>query len=191
MTKIWCESLDEREYTEARIVSEGWFDYALSLPPGKPAPGPFPDTTLEILSDHPPPDFFQRGTLFTVSDRLKSVLEEFRVPAEYFPLRIVYGTEEYTERTFYFCNIVDCLECFDLARGKYTFWKKPGFTDRVDKIRKLAIDEEKAAGHDLFRIAKGGEYIVCVSDRVASKIVDRHLTGVRFIEPEDWRFGCG
>jgi hypothetical protein len=191
MTRVWCQSLDEKEYTEARIASEEWFDYALSIPQGKPAPGRFPDTTLEIRTAPPPADFFQPGTMFTVSDRLKSVLEAFDVQAEFFSLRVLYRGREYTKRSFYFCNILDHVDCLDLAGGKYTFWKKPGFTDRVDKIRKLAIDEGKAAGHDLFRIANGGEYIVCVSDRAASRIVESQFTGVRLIEPQDWRFGCG
>ena len=187
MTKIWCQSANE--HTQARIVSEEWFESGFSVFDFKPARGQFSDLTLKITSARLPADFFEPGTMFVVSGRLKSVLEEFNVHAEFFPLRIIYRGREYTERTFYFCNILDCVECLDLARGKYTFWKKPGFTDRVDKIRKLVIDEKKAAGHDLFRIAKGGEYIVCVSDRVASRIAEQQLTGVRLIEPKDWRFG--
>ncbi|MBN9121749.1 MAG: hypothetical protein J0I06_21855, partial [Planctomycetes bacterium] len=90
-----------------------------------------------------------------------------------------------------YCNILDVVECLDHDRGEYTYWEKTGFTDHVDAIKRLAIDEEKAAGHDLFRIAKGGEYIVCASDRVADRIAERELTGVRFVEPCDWQFGCG
>jgi hypothetical protein len=187
MTKIWCRLAEE--YTRAQIVSEGWFAYDFSVFDCEPAPERFPDVTLDIRSGYPPADFFEPGTVFTVSDRLRSVLEEFKAKAEFFPVRITYRGREYTERSFYFCNILDCVECLDLARGKYTFWKT-GPTDRVDKIRKLAIDEKKAAGHDLFRIAKGGEYLVCVSEGVASRIAERRLTGVRLIEPKEWRFGC-
>jgi predicted transcriptional regulator len=39
------------------------------------------------------------------------------------------------------------------------------------------------------RIGKAVEYIVCVSDGLASKIQERKLTGARLITPEDWRFG--
>jgi hypothetical protein len=151
----------------------------------------FPNIHVEILSDHPPADFFYVGGLFVVSEQLKSFLDEFRPNVEFFPLQIIYQGGQYTERSFYFCNILDCVECLDFARGKYTFWKKPGFTDRVDKIRKLAIDEAKAAHYDLFRIAKGGEYIVCCSDKLAHRIGGLQLTGMRFIEPKDWRFGMG
>jgi hypothetical protein len=181
--------MDDEEYTNARIVSEEWFDAGISVFDCMPVRGRFPDTALEITSSHAPSDFFEPGTIFTVSDRLKSLLEEFNVHAEFFPIRVIYEGKEYTERTFYFCNILDCIDGFDLARGDYTFWENPGFIDRVDKIKNLAIDEAKAAGHDLFRLTKGGEYIVCASDRVANRIVERQLTGLRMVKPEDWRFG--
>jgi hypothetical protein len=193
MTKIWVRSDDPDEYTEAQNLDIKAYAHAyLEVKPCGSLAGRFPpNTRLELLTDHAPPDFFEVGTLFVVSERLRAVLSEYKVHAEFFPLRVIHEGAEYTERRFYFCNVLNCLECFDLARGKYTFWKKPGFTDHVKAIKKLAIDEAKASGHDLFRIAKGGEYIVCASDRVASRVVERRLTGVRFIEPRDWRFGCG
>jgi hypothetical protein len=191
MTKVWCQSLEEQSYTEARIAAEEWFAYPFSVFDCSPAPGASPEITLEISTPHPPADFFQPGTLFTVSDRLRAALEEFDVRTEFFPLRVLYGGAEYTERAFYFCNILDCVECLDLARGEYTFETKPGFTHLVHLIRKLAIDERKAAGHDLFRIANGGECTVCVSDRLASRIADGKLTAVRFVEPQDWHYGSG
>jgi hypothetical protein len=190
MTKVWCQSAVEEEYTEARIVSEQWFGTDFSVFDCKPAPWRSLDMTLELRWGHPPADFFEPGTVFTVSNRLKQALDEFRVQAEYFPLRVLRRGREYTERTFYFCNILIMLECFDLKRGAYTFCKKRGYRDYVDKIKRLAIDEGKAAGHDLFRIAKGGEGIVCVSDRVASRIAEGGFTGVRLVEPQDWQYGC-
>jgi hypothetical protein len=186
VTKLWSHVVDEEEYTEVRIVSDEWFAAGIGVFDCMPVQGRFPDVTLELRWKSPPADFFQAGTLFTVSDHLKSVLEEFPIRAEFFPVKVVRQGGGYVERAYYFCNILDCVECFDLTRGKYRFWEKPGFTDRVDRIEELVIDEDKAAGHDLFRIAKGGEYIVCVSDRVASTIAERQLTGMRLVNPEDW-----
>lgn len=191
MSKVLCESLDEDDYTDAEIESEGWFSTDLSGTPGERWPGPFPECTLRIRTPRPPADFFQPGTLLTVSDRLKAVLEEFDARAEFFRVGVRYRGRKYTARTFYYCHILDYVDCFDHDRGEYTYFDKTGFTDRVDSIRRLAIDEGEASGHDLFRIAKGGEYIVCVSDRVAERIAAEKLTGVRLIEPAEWRFGDG
>jgi hypothetical protein len=191
MTKIWLQSPDSDQYTETlNLDLKDHAEAYLGVKPCGAMTGIFfSNTRLEILSDHPPTDFFEPGAMFTVSDRLKVELEGFGVHAEFFPLRIICDGRDYTERAFYFCNILDCVECFDFDRGKCTFWKKPGFTDRIKKIKKLAIDEKKAEGHDLFRVAKGGEYIVCTSDRVAARIEELKLTGMRFIEPKDWQFG--
>lgn len=189
MAKVWCRSGAEEEYTQARILSEQWFESDFSVFDFKPAPWASLDMTLEVYSEHPPADYFEPGTVFTVSDRLKATLDEFEVRAQFFPVRVVYDGRDYTERAFFFCNLLDRVECLDLNRGEYTFWKKPGFTDHVDAIKRLAIDESKAAGHDLFRIAKGAEYIVGVSDRVASRIDQQRHTGVRLVEPSDWSFG--
>jgi len=116
------------------------------------------------------------------------VLVEFEVLAEFLPFHVIYNGLEYTDRKFYFCNILDIVECLDLKRGEYTFHHKAGFTDHVDKIKKLAIDEEKVAPYHLFRIAKGAEYIVCVSDALANAIEQNDLTGSVFVKPEDWTF---
>lgn len=192
MSKVWCESLEEPDFTEARIADGEWLNgYGLSFASGQPAPRPFPDTTVDVCSDPAPPDFFQPGSLFLVSDRLKVVLEQFGVRAEFFRVQVLHQGRECADRAYYFCNILDVVECLDLEHGEYTFWKKPGFTDHVDAIKKLAIDEGRASGHDLFRIAKGAEYIACVSDRVATEVQSQKLTGMRLVNPEDWCFGCG
>jgi hypothetical protein len=190
MAMVWCRSADEREYTEARIASEAWFQYGHNVFACEPARRPFPGITLELRWRHPPADFFEPGTLFTVSDRLKAVLEGAGARAEFLPVRVTRRGKEVAGRSFYFCNVLDLVDCFDLDRGEYTFETKPGFTDVVRQVRRLVIDEQKAAGHDLFRIARGGECIVCTSDRVAAAITDAKLTGVRMVRPEDWKFGA-
>lgn len=185
MTKIWRKSVSETDHTQAKIISDEWFESGISVFDCAPLQGPFPDVVLQVRSGYPPNDFFEPGTLFTVSDRLKSVLCEFNIHAEFFPVRIIYKCKEYFEQTFYFCNILNCVDCFDLSQGEYTFEARSG---DVKDIRKLALNEEKILGHDLFRIAKGGEYIVCVSDRVATGIMEARLTGMRFVAPEEWTF---
>lgn len=187
MTRIWSHFVDEEEYTEARFVSEGWLASGISIFDCKPVQGQFPDVALELRWQYPPADFFQPGTLFTVSDRLKSTLEEFSVLAEFFPIRVFQQGKEYTDRNYYFCNILACVDCLDLKCGEYTFETKPGWTGTVRTIQKLAIDEDKVTAHDLSRIAKGGEGIVCTSDRLANRIAAQQLTGMRLVPPEDWR----
>lgn len=182
MTMIWCSALDDDEYTNADFDTEKWFASGISWVDCQPVQGTFPDITLEISVPHPPRDYFHAGSMFIVSNRLKSVLEEFEVRAEFFPVRILYEEQEYQKQAYYYCNILDCVDCFDRTRGEYTFWP----SGHVKGINKLAIDEDTAAGHDLFRIANGGEYIVCTSDRVAAAIIEQKCRGVVLKKPEDW-----
>jgi hypothetical protein len=191
MTKIWTQSAEPREFTQAAFINdiEENLDAYMAVMGCQSLTGRLPNTSLKIRSRHPPADYFEIGGMFIVSARVKAILDEFRVHAEFFPLRIEFKGAEFTETAFYFCNILDCVEGFDLARGKYIFSKKPGFTDRIKEIRKLVIDEAKVMPYDLFRMAKCSPDIICASDKLARSIVDRRLTGMVFVEPKDWRFG--
>lgn len=189
MTKVWCRSAVEEEFTEAQIVSDEWFDSDISVFDCTPVSGDFPGVTLELRWSHPPADFFEPGTMFIVSDRLRIALEEFPIRAEFFPVRIVRNGVDVEGGGFHFCNILDCVDCLDYETGDYIFEITPGFTHLVREINRLAVDDDKTIGHDLFRIANGGEGFVCTSDRVASRVSEGRFTGVRMIRPEDWRFG--
>ncbi len=109
-------------------------------------------------------------------------LKDFNVNAEFFPLRVTYQGKVYSDRPFFFMNILDLADVFDHVRGEYTYWEDPEYADRVDKIKTLAIDEKKATPYPVFRIAKGGEYIIGVSDEVARRLVSTPFTGSRFRE---------
>jgi hypothetical protein len=191
MTKIWRQSYDPAHYTEADNLS-------LDADPGaymdimscRPMTGAFPNTSLRIRSRHPPNDYFDVGGIFVVSERLKSVLEQFELRAEFFSLRIIFKKREYTNPEFFFCNILDEVDCLDFNKGKYVFSKKPGFADYVLTIKKLVVDNEKVASHDLFRVAKCAPNIICVSNKLANSIEELSLTGMRFIDPKDWGRGC-
>jgi hypothetical protein len=190
MSKIWSVDPDSEHYTTGRNLSlaenpDGYWKIteAVSLA------GRFPDTTIEITSDHTPADHFVVGGIFIVSDRLKSILEQSKVRAEYFPLHVVFEGKDYTDRRFFYCNLLEEIECFDFQHGKCTMWKKPGFTDRIKTIKKLAIDDKKASLHPLFRLAKCSPTIVVANDDLAEKIVESECTGIRLIRPEKWKFG--
>lgn len=189
MTKIWKQAWEsEEEYTHALLLNKAAVGTYMDVNSCKSMVGRFPNTRLKILSGHPPTDYFDVGGMFIVSEPLKSVLDEFHVHVEFFLLQIKYQGKKYTKHSFYFCNILDCVDAFDLKQGEYTFWQSSGFTDHIEKIKKLEIDENKALPYHLFRMAKCSPDIVCASDALAMRIVESHFTGMRFIEPEKWTF---
>lgn len=187
MTKILQTGWDE-EHTKAENLSMDDLDEADIWPMDTEAfADRWPMVSLKVTTKHTPNDYFQVGSIDVVSDRMKAVMETFGVDVEFLPLRVFYRGKEYTKQSYFFCHILDQVDCFGYERGQYSFHNRPEFKDRIDEIDKLAIDEEKAAGHHLFRLDKGAEYIICVSDELAKRILDSEATGARFIAPENWR----
>ena len=192
MVKIWRPDLNYG-WAEGGIVDNeqgsAFESVSLNTPTGQRVQGEFSNLKMEISTEPPNVhvDYFTCGTLLMVSDALKMVLEEFRVNAQYISFGILVDGKP-SDRAFFCCNILDTVECLDFDRGEYTFWQKAGFSDRVDSIKKLAIDENKVVGYHLFRIAKGAEYIICLSDSLAKRIENGGFLGIMFIPPEEWSF---
>ena len=59
----------------------------------KPLRKSFPKLTLQVTTKQAPNDFFTIDLLFIVSDRVKAILEEFEVNAEYHPVKVVYRSK--------------------------------------------------------------------------------------------------
>lgn len=190
MTRVLTADLD-RNYTRAVIQNmELHLDVYLEMLGCEPLADRFPVTTVAIQNDGQPDDYFESGSMIIVSYSLKAQLIEMGAHAEFFRLRIVMDGLEHTDKEFYFCHILDCVDCFDYEHSDYTLQRKPGFTTRIDSIERLAIDEAKAASHAIFRLANGAEHIVCVSDVVGARLLSSGLRGMKIIAPEDWFFGC-
>lgn len=188
MTKILIADLNDG-YTQADNLSidDAAFWNLLTC---ESLTGSFPETTIAIRSESPPTDYFEVGSMIVVSHRLKQTLENLRANVEFFKLNVQSDRDDFVGIEYYCCNILDCVDCLDYSRSKLTFHTKPGFTDRVDGIQELAIDESVAALHVIFRIAKGAEYIVCVNDRLADSLTHGGFSGCKCIAPEEWYFGC-
>jgi hypothetical protein len=191
MTMVWKHSQEDKSRTEGVIDRKNtdWISYHdETLGVSRRAMGDsLKPATIELIEpDHPPDDYLWASGMFVVSDRLKQLMEQFSVHAEFLDVRILIAGAEYTDQKFYCCNILDAVDCFDHNRGECTFHESEGFTDHIDKIAKLAIDETKASSYHLFVIAKGGEYITCASNSLVDAIQASGVTGIMFVEPEAW-----
>lgn len=185
MTKILIADLSDG-YTEADYVS----DIPQDLMKCVPMAGRFPETTIAIRSESPPTDYFDVGSMMVVSARLRQVLEIFQAKAEFFRLNVETASGPFAVTPFYCCNILERVDCVDRGRSELTYHTKPGFTDHIRSIQRLAIDESIADSHPLFRLAKGAEDLVGIGDELADAIKQEAITGCKCITPEAWRFGC-
>lgn len=158
-----------------------------------PVPWPFPESTLEISTEGQPADFISAGSIFVVSEKLRAILGEFKVPAEYFQLRVMHNGKLYVKRKFYFANILDVVDCFDYERSVYE--QTPMGVTGIDT---LVLVDSKAAGHHLFRVGPigwahspnpkaVGDVFECASEELARRVIASGTTGVYFSRPEHSR----
>lgn len=185
MTKILIADLSDG-YTEADYVG----DIPRDLMQCVSMVGRFPETTIAIRSDAPPTDYFDVGSMMVVSARLRQLLERLDARAEFFRLNVRTAAGDFPGADYYCCNILDRVDGIDRERSEFTLHTKPGFTDHLDGIQKLVLDETIAGSHVLFRLARGAEYITAVSDELADAIKQEAITGCKCIAPDVWRFGC-
>lgn len=181
MTKLWRQDTRKGRFTNGDPVPLPDVPYMN----GVPLTGIFPSpVTIKIKTRQLPNDYFFVG-LFVVSERIKRLLEEFNVIAEYFPLQIEYRGAPYTEREFYFANIIDHVDCFDFSNSVYTLHERD--SNSVSRIETLAIDESKTAGHHLFQVARVSDLIICASESLAKRIEAADVTGVVFVPVDMWK----
>ncbi len=160
---------------------------------GVPVPQSLPVPEVLIEDDSDPPDFFFAGNVKIVSDRLRSLLATFGSNTEFIRANVTAFGKRRTSRDYFILNVVDLVECFDYERSTYA-----SSETGVSGIETLVLDEERAAGHDLFLVgpfAWGDEcnpkainnIIDCVSRRLAVAIIELGATGITFVLPSHWR----
>jgi hypothetical protein len=85
-----------------------------------------------------------------------------------------------TYRNYKAVNIIGRLSCADLEKSEYL----PGYKPPLMKFRNLVIDESRAMGQPLFRLAENTLFIL-VSEPVREAIEAANLIGVRVVSLED------
>jgi len=182
MTRVWrSDVLSERTYTRATLLNVG--DFAgVRIQTEESLIDKFPGARIRIDSEEPPVDFFSCGPLFIVSHRMVSVIEKFPASYELFPVNVEYRGEPYTEARYFFLHILDEIDCLDKSASTYI--EKKGYQG---DFRKLAVDESKIGGKNLFRLAKTYQTIVLTSDDLAVTAEAAGVVGARFIAPSEFR----
>jgi hypothetical protein len=185
LVKIWKQDARcEEFYTSAQMINMKEVA-PLKVMRGISLKGIFPKVSLVLQYEFPPADFFDSGSLyFIVSEPLKELLEKHaNAQIEYYELELRQRGKIYTDKRFYFANIMSQVDCFDRQNGQYT---PQG--ELINKITKLAIDETKIGASNLFRVEKAMYMIVAVTEFLAAKILAEGFTGVRFLEPSEWKY---
>lgn len=181
MIKVWKAKLDTGEYTRGSLLNLKEFRGVKTTLPETLA-GKFPGAHIRIDSEDPPADFFTVGTLFIISRKLKSVLDEFPLVRELYTVDVRYKEDRSPIGSYFFLHILDTADCLDRANSQ--FKEEKGY---VGDITKLVIDESKAAGKHLFRLAHAYQRLVFASEELATAVEAAGITGVRLQDPASWR----
>lgn len=191
MLLIWREETNPDIWTEAEATNYLELDeLGLNISTCIPVPALLPPMIIDVKTSNEPADFFFAGLVFIASEELRAVLEDFKVHAQFLPVKMLRRGRRYTRKTFFFVNLLDVVDCFDYDRSKYRKTIKG-----VHEIKKLVLDDSRAIGHHLFKVgplpsAKPNpqairDVIRCSSEELATHIHKAGLTGVVFTKPED------
>jgi len=183
MTRLWRQAKGRAQITDADFEDISALNNVIRNVPKRLGKS-FPKITLRVSTRHKPNDFFVMGTLFIASDRLKSIFTECRVNAEYHPVDIVHHGKPYTEQTFYYVHLLDHVDCLDWKKSRYN----PDDCRNADNLRLLTIDEKKAAGFPLFKLARVYDWIWLCSDQLAKRVGnEKEISGMELCLPKDFK----
>lgn len=117
---------------------------------------------------------------FLVSEKLKNIMEGFKTEVQYLPVRVKErnGTGSYV---YYIANILKMVDGLCLERSDYfiTTTQKLG---PVYTIIKCALYADRLRGLDVFKLAKGHEIPVFVSQVFKDRVEDEGITGLSLRE---------
>jgi Immunity protein family (Imm11) len=188
---IWREDTGPGAWTKVDLTNYlELCDLGLELFRCAPFPQGLPDAKVEVVTPGEPADFFVAGPAWVVSDRMRELLESFRVAAEFIPVRLTWKGRAYQERRFYLVNLLDVVECFDYRRSRYKRTPRG-----VHEIEELVLDDAKAAGRHLFTVgplpspepnpAAVRGVIRCASEELATAVLRAGMSGAEFTLPKD------
>ncbi len=182
MVRIWCEDSSDELSTDAGIQNTRQF-LGLPFALGIPMIGRFPEATKLVLrSAGAPRDFFMAGPMPVVSERLRTILEGFRVAAEFFPVDVISKDGSSLGSRWCCLNVLSVVDCLDWEKSVYKLEKN--FATGLERV---ALVDDAIGSQALCRIARAIPSLICASDCLSDAVVASGCTGVVFKKPEDWR----
>ncbi len=191
---IW-ETKPERDFCcEISDEYKGGWQQATVIGPqlmsGKPLTIPFPGYVTKKLDDQyhkgpprPPGDYLICGGHNIISARLRDLLEEQKVEAEYYPVEVKAKHFE-TDQEYFYLRVIPYISCIDRENSEFTeFTEDMG--GGIDELNKLVINESVIPPNTpLLRMYELP--IILVQDRLKMAIENRDISCVHFISPEDY-----
>jgi len=100
-----------------------------------------------------------------------------------FPVRLIDTNGVCISENYNIVNIIGCINAVDVELSDIEM--HPVFPDEIDSIESLTLDESAIKGQLFFRLM-GSTQVIVVHDSIKNEIEKNHLTGVKFLPPEDY-----
>jgi hypothetical protein len=162
----------------------------LNLGQGKPYGDRWPSIVMSVKAPWPTLDWFCYGSMDIVCERVATAIQSYEESVELLPLTLR-GREESQEQTAYCVHALMPLPVLDLELSEY----EEEYGNPIATVLRVALNEEglaeaEAAGRAFFRIRDTFTTIFVVRDDLAEWLQQSGVTGIRVVNPEDWRFGA-
>lgn len=180
--KIWCSDFRDSIYTDAFLM-DGLRYSRIDMMFGHSVQTDFPaDASIQVRSKRPPSDFFEAGSFPVVSARIRAILDDHKVVAEYMPVALRDQKGESFTGSWFCFNVTAVADCLDREKSQFT---RKGMW--ATGIKRVAIDENKCSSQPLVLAAKTNPYLLVVQDNLASEIIGAGCSGVVFRDQQNWR----
>jgi|GEM_PF-3275455 hypothetical protein len=180
--KIWCETFDDKNYTDAKM-SDLTKLRGVKLLRGAIGSKAFPsDVYVEIRSSTRPTDFFRAGIFWIISAKLRSLLDSHNVESEYFPVGLRNKRGQELEGNWFCFNPTLILDWFDWSDSRFKMEQ-----NFATEIKKLKSKPDGIGRHPLAVAARTIPVLIALSDELARDIIECGCTGVVFRDIKDWK----
>ena len=191
MFKVWVPDTTSWEtYTAAKFtdrVVQKWVNSQLAK--GMPIAEPLPEIVVQVEGEYPPADFFACVTIRIVSITIKRILESFvNQGVQFFPVVVLDRDRGPTQKQYFFMHIVEKVPCFDWEKSECRIGVLSDGSRHIVAIDRLVLLPVDTVEHPLFKVAEVSQFILCVDDGIAQRILDAGCTGAAFRHPSETRW---
>jgi hypothetical protein len=96
---------------------------------------------------------------------------------------IALGKDEISlEQSYYFMNILNRVDCFDLEKSEYTTDKE--YPSVITKVKKIYLDSSRVGDRQIFRI-KQDSFLIIISEKLKKIIESENITGIKIDKLEN------
>ena len=179
--KIWSNQVDnDFEYTEGKIRDQSLLK-GLNLTSGISLLNKWPTVIIDVTSEHKPADSFLSGPMLIVNRKFANTILEFvsSKDVEYLPVDVIYKGKK--QGDYGFINVLTVCDALDRNNSEFT-----EFDGVIDSIDRVSFDETAVGDKAIFQL-DSIEWLLCVSERLVSRIEECGYTGVVFKSEKYWR----